>query len=605
MRKAATILFLLMLCMPNYAQKKLFNNAIEAGRKPDGFYILQNDKSRMVKLEDLEEYASKNDIILGKSTSKTINRFGDIDTSIATLEFLPKSEFVSYIFSNINRNYPVNLTLALNKGSAYCFMGWDKGEKVLTRLNDLTWSGITNNGMLEGKGVAFYQENSRIIYVESTFKNGFPSGVVNTYVYDTGGTFAPYMNSRMTAQTLVLGQMSEGLASIEKNGIYGFVDDKGYIVISPKYQKVLRDYDKGQAIVEDSGKDIVIDRIGNFVDWGPQQKRVIAQAKEDNALGEKYYNGNGVEKDYYKAAGLFLKSAEAENADGQYNYGECLFYGDGVAQDQNAAIEYYRLAAKQNHMEAQYSLGYCYSKGKGVQQNLTTAFEWYYKAAKQGHVDAMNELGKCYKNGEGVTKNASDAVYWFKKAMDQGNTDAIDNLGMCYEKGEGVDQDYGKAVELYERAAKQDDAWGQYHLGCCYLQGNGVPQDLTTALEWIKKSAEQGNEEALETIISLKEEVAKELKRQHYTELLGYDPKGTSITTLVSSGRKIDAVIEYLNEFYVEDEDWFINMISDNGREKTYKLYIVTDTDDDGTRHGSLKADISATNGKIDLVLWQ
>ena len=614
MKRFLTILTVSLLCVSIHAQKKLFQKAIEEGRQPNRFYVLHNDKNRMVKLKDLKEFADKNGYILGKWTGKEISRFGDVDNSIETMEFLPISEYESYIFSNIKGGKATDFSQITNQGSAYCYMGWDNASVLFSRVDGINWSGQVNNGVLEGSGVGYFRKNTvEILFVEGTFEEGFPVGETTTYLYDMRGKFNPFTSLDTSSNSIEVGKMHDGMAIIEKNDLLGFVNNKGVLSIPPKYKKVVEDFKNGQAIVIEDVKEIIIDKKGQYVDLSPHQKlldeeaeaerrRIIAQAEKDNELGMRYYKGIDVEKDYSKAAELFQSAAEAGNADAQSNYGECLFNGTGVSESKIEAVKYFKLAAEQGQSQGQYQLGHCYENAiGGLEKNMTLAEHWYRQSANQGNANGQNALGSLYFERD----DFSNAFYWFEKSALQGHSDALDNLGLCYENGYGCDEDNTLAVKYYQMAAEMDDPWGQYHLANCYRYGNGVQKSTTKALEWFRKSEANGNSKASNEIEEIEDEKARAAKIESFKKRLGYDPTGTSITTLVSTGRNIKAVIDYIDWSYVDGYDWFINLSYDGGSYKSYKLYRVTSTDSDGTRHGTLRADISAHNGKIDYVSWQ
>ena len=84
--------------------------------------------------------------------------------------------------------------------------------------------------------------------------------------------------------------------------------------------------------------------------------------------------------------------AEQGEADAQYNLGDCYYNGNGVEQSYSKAAKWFRLAAEQGLAQAQYALGVCYDNGDGVEQSYTEAVKWYKKAAEQGHEYAKKEL---------------------------------------------------------------------------------------------------------------------------------------------------------------------------------------------------------------------
>jgi hypothetical protein len=103
----------------------------------------------------------------------------------------------------------------------------------------------------------------------------------------------------------------------------------------------------------------------------------------------------------------------------QYKLGEKYYFGNGVEKDSEKAIKWYRKAADQGHAKAQYSLGVMYDSGEGVEEDDEQAVDWYRKAAGQGHAMAQSNLGAMYYNGEGVEKNIRRAYLWMSLAANQ------------------------------------------------------------------------------------------------------------------------------------------------------------------------------------------
>ena len=214
-------------------------------------------------------------------------------------------------------------------------------------------------------------------------------------------------------------------------------------------------------------------------------------------LGDRYFNGNGVDKNYELAAKWYKKAAEQGNAFAQSNLGLCYEFGHGLQQDYTLAAEWYKKAAEQGNAHAQWCFGNCCYNGNGVEQDYTLATEWYKKAAEQGNANAQCSLGYNYFVGNGVEQDYTLATEWFKKAAEQGNANAQCNLGYNYYVGNGVEQSYTLAANWWQKAAEQGNAIAQSNLGECYENGYGVEKDISQAVMWYKKSAEQGFEVAI------------------------------------------------------------------------------------------------------------
>jgi len=109
----------------------------------------------------------------------------------------------------------------------------------------------------------------------------------------------------------------------------------------------------------------------------------------DYQQGLRYYNGDGVEQNFGKAAQYFLKAAEAGHVGAQYNLGIMNYTGQTGGQDFANAAKWFERAASKGHTQAQYNLGFLYYEGKGVAQDLKTAFDWINRAAEQGYPKAI------------------------------------------------------------------------------------------------------------------------------------------------------------------------------------------------------------------------
>lgn len=79
--------------------------------------------------------------------------------------------------------------------------------------------------------------------------------------------------------------------------------------------------------------------------------------------------------------------------------GNCYSQGIGVDKDDAQAAAWWRKAAEQGHVESQYWLGVSLAEGRGgLAQDLTEAGAWYKKAADQGHVRARERLAELQSN---------------------------------------------------------------------------------------------------------------------------------------------------------------------------------------------------------------
>lgn len=215
-----------------------------------------------------------------------------------------------------------------------------------------------------------------------------------------------------------------------------------------------------------------------------------------NNIGNMYYKGQGVNKDYKQAVKWFSKAAEQGHVLAQCNLGVMYENGWGVSQNYHEAVQWYRKAAEKGFAQAQYSLGLAYMQGQGITRNDKEAQIWLRKAAEQGYILAQCSLGILLIEGQGVPKDHQEAAKWFRKAAENGYAQAQYNLGILYYNGQGVPQNYQEAIQWYRKAAEQGDASAQYNLGVMYHKGQGVRKDYKEAVNWYRKAAEQGDRQA-------------------------------------------------------------------------------------------------------------
>lgn len=123
--------------------------------------------------------------------------------------------------------------------------------------------------------------------------------------------------------------------------------------------------------------------------------------------------GHKAEKEEtHKAA----ETTKQKNAEEHLRLGNKYYYGLGVTKDYIKAVEYYRKAFEQGNDKAQLMIGIMYMEGEGVPQDYAKAVEFCRKAAEQGLADAQGILGLIYYEGKGVPKNYIQAYKWYNIA---------------------------------------------------------------------------------------------------------------------------------------------------------------------------------------------
>ena len=105
------------------------------------------------------------------------------------------------------------------------------------------------------------------------------------------------------------------------------------------------------------------------------------------------YYGSFSVKNLKDAQTYALWAAERGNVLGQFIMGNFYTFGrGGVTPDKATAFKWYLKAAEQNHPEAQYNVGYMYENGDAGTIDLGEAKRWYQKAAANGNRRAKDKL---------------------------------------------------------------------------------------------------------------------------------------------------------------------------------------------------------------------
>jgi TPR repeat protein len=141
-------------------------------------------------------------------------------------------------------------------------------------------------------------------------------------------------------------------------------------------------------------------------------------------IGNRFRNGEGVDRDYKEAVQWYRKAAEQDYEGAQNNLAAMYEKGLGVPKDEHEALKWYRRAAEQGNVYAQHSLGSMYRDGRGGPRDHGEAAKWILKAAEQGHKGAFKDMGELHWKGSGVPQNNVLAYMWWKLASLRGDEES-------------------------------------------------------------------------------------------------------------------------------------------------------------------------------------
>ena len=188
-------------------------------------------------------------------------------------------------------------------------------------------------------------------------------------------------------------------------------------------------------------------------------------------------------KDYAKAFREWKASADAGQAEAEFDLGLLYAQGLGVKRDLNEASKWYRKAAEQGNAEAEFALGQMYSRGWGVPRDTADAMRWMQMAnAPDSDGPAMDWA---LIEGYGIQQDQEQAASWYRQAAEKGHAEAQFNLGRLYATGKGVKHDEEQSANWERASASQGYAPGQARLGTRYATGSGLDQDDRRAYFWL------------------------------------------------------------------------------------------------------------------------
>lgn len=138
-------------------------------------------------------------------------------------------------------------------------------------------------------------------------------------------------------------------------------------------------------------------------------------------LGYCYYWGIGTKKDVTAAVDCFQRVLDKKNCEvASHNLAERYYAGEGVEKNYAQAIYLHQKAARKGYPDSITRLGYMRIHGEGFPKNEKLGVSYLRKAIKLGGARALCELGKCYEYGTGVPKNWNKAMQLYEKSAEAG-----------------------------------------------------------------------------------------------------------------------------------------------------------------------------------------
>jgi hypothetical protein len=235
----------------------------------------------------------------------------------------------------------VNLRSNYHRNKSDIFLR--EGQGSLTFSNGDKYVGEFHNGKKEGHGVYTFSNGGKY---EGEFKNDLFEGQ-GVLVYEDGDSY--------------IGRFEAG--NYDGHGIYTFLTPLG----------------ERQSV--------------------PLNDGTTDNLRDTARILERFENRSRIADVKSKMPEL-IKLAEQGNAEAQEKLGEIYWLGRGVPRDYAKAFEWYKKASEQGRSDSEWWLGNMYYKGQGVAKNISKAVEWYKKAQKHGSREAKSSLSQIASIGE-------------------------------------------------------------------------------------------------------------------------------------------------------------------------------------------------------------
>jgi len=251
------------------------------------------------------------------------------------------------------------------------------------------------------------------------------------------------------------------------------------------------------------------------------QKSMESATHARLGLAELTARGLGVERDEKKALDLYRESAEREL--GGVAFGMAMGYdlGRGVPHDDVEAARWWKVSGTYHNGGAALNLGRKLVSGSDVQRDLVGAYVWmtlgsdiyyYAKSAREelaphltseqrkmadmqveNYRENKNRLGAFYEDSEPVSKVPIEQL---REAADRDDPHALFSLAYRLETGQGITRSTAAAMQLYKQVVLEGGANLYASLAGEYEYGTGRPKDSKLALVWYRAAAEAGSARA-------------------------------------------------------------------------------------------------------------
>ncbi len=217
-------------------------------------------------------------------------------------------------------------------------------------------------------------------------------------------------------------------------------------------------------------------------------------------LGDLYYKGGAMPRDYAKALAYYQLAMKTGSATAKAQVGQMVALGLGVPQDVQRGRDILKEAAAAGNASAQLALGDLAATGKAGLMNPAEAIASYTAAADAGNTWAMIKLADIYRYGRFARPKPRQAAALYKRAADAGNAYGELGLGSMNLERQGGSPPAGRRLLASASSKGIEDA--DVKIADSYFTGRGNPRNSKKAVAYLRQEADKGNKAASLALIA-------------------------------------------------------------------------------------------------------
>jgi TPR repeat protein len=214
-------------------------------------------------------------------------------------------------------------------------------------------------------------------------------------------------------------------------------------------------------------------------------------------------DGQQMEQDLPKAAGLFKRAADAGHRGAKFEYALMQYHGHGIPQDFEGALAGFRALHANGHTEAGYNVGVMLQRGEGTQRDPVAAQRYFIAAAEKGLADGKLAAALGLMDERLGPVDYAKAMTWLTDPAVASQPRALSAIGTMYADGLGVPVDLQRAATDYETAARAGEVHAAANLARLHLLGKLANSNVDTAVAWTAYAASQGSPDAQRFLVAM------------------------------------------------------------------------------------------------------